>query len=375
MATSQELPFDTETELFETKTPEHKKDAQHLSEGINIEPKAPIKIKYCSPLDASSNLEFTRKTYAMKSFANIRGHQKSFSLHQIHQNSRSQAYRVPNNRPGQQTEKDNSQRATEIMKEISDNQHEIPLYKIWPGNNRFYFDGRLMTGPETDKYPNMAAWVFVIGINVLFFGAALPFLADQLASLLPFLSSYLCISTVTFFLLTSFTDPGIIPRKCVWELNGAIPKPYCDLSRKEHSGVGIFQRKMAENSLEFCTICQIYRPPKAVHCKYIIGMFSPIQFSRHCGNCVEVFGGHLRIFNNCIGKRNYRFFVGLIASMVLLTVFYVICFVVLLVQSFRDDIGPGAGNSTGNSSEFFTRSHLEQVLLIRLRISSLALLL
>jgi len=200
-----------------------------------------------------------------------------------------------------------------------------------------------MTGPKTDKLPNMIAWIFVIGINIFFFSVAFPFLLDELTALLPVLSSYLFASTVILFLLTSFTDPGIIPRKCVWELNGEVPQPYCGVSfRKESSEISqsnVSQKKFLENSMKFCNICQIYKPARTAHCK-------------HCGNCVEVSAGHRYFVNNCIGKRNYRFFVGFLISLILMAICYLICFIMLIVFSFGVDIAPdpepGWTGSTAN---------------------------
>ena len=32
------------------------------------------------------------------------------------------------------------------------NEDMIEIYKIWPSKNQFYIDGKLMTGPSSDRY-------------------------------------------------------------------------------------------------------------------------------------------------------------------------------------------------------------------------------
>jgi hypothetical protein len=89
-----------------------------------------------------------------------------------------------------------------------------------------------------------------------------------------------------FMILTYLTEPGIIPRNHPDYLESKAKNE----DKKEE--LDTIPRIFTERK---CETCNIFRPPKASHCKT-------------CDNCVIDFDHHCTFVSNCIGKRNHKYF-------------------------------------------------------------------
>ncbi|OMJ94832.1 hypothetical protein SteCoe_1851 [Stentor coeruleus] len=164
------------------------------------------------------------------------------------------------------------------------------LWQVWPGKNRFCCSGKCMTGPKSDLLYYIPSIAALIVIPNTFFIFAAPYIWQKVTVILPILSVILYLLTLSAYILTTFTDPGIIPRKTITEIID-----------HESSKIDIMSIDMSK----YCSTCQIFRPRRSHHCKV-------------CDNCVEIFDHHCPYINNCIGGRNYIFFFLFILNLTLL---------------------------------------------------------
>ncbi|KAJ4459797.1 putative Pre-mRNA-splicing factor cwf22 [Paratrimastix pyriformis] len=157
---------------------------------------------------------------------------------------------------------------------------KIRLYQAWPGNNAFLCKGRLFVGSD---WRSTLATLFGFTLGGVFFGLIPISGANNVTTTLSFWAVYFLdlaayILSLAFLYLCCFRDPGVIPRHTarLEALDITAPLP------PEMQG------------MKYCETCCSFRPQRASHCS-------------ECNNCV------LRV-GNCIGERNYRFFIGFLLS-------------------------------------------------------------
>ncbi|KAF2968685.1 hypothetical protein GQX73_g4863 [Xylaria multiplex] len=153
-------------------------------------------------------------------------------------------------------------------------------YEYFEGNTVFCLGGRLQ---NTRHRPiNIGTGFLIVLPAALFFGACAPYLWHNLSPAVPIIFAYIFVISMSSFLRASLTDPGILPRNLhqfppVDEdedpLRLAPPTNDWTLIKSAESSIAAM-----EVPTKFCRSCNIWRPPRAHHC-------------RLCDNCgVETIG-------------------------------------------------------------------------------------
>ncbi|KAJ6363620.1 hypothetical protein OIU78_003739 [Salix suchowensis] len=192
------------------------------------------------------------------------------------------------------------------------------LYQLWKGNNKFLCGGRAVFGPDAGS---LFLTTFLIGGPAIAFCIKMLLLLirkDDPRSDIAVLVGGLVLTIMDFVFLfmTSGRDPGIIPR------NSQLPESdeSIDIPSQSMEWVNnkITDLKLPRTKdlivdghsikVKFCDTCLLYRPPRASHCSI-------------CNNCIQKFDHHCPWVGQCIGRRNYPYFIGFITSSTTLCIY------------------------------------------------------
>ncbi|XP_065130981.2 palmitoyltransferase ZDHHC5-B isoform X1 [Paramisgurnus dabryanus] len=134
--------------------------------------------------------------------------------------------------------------------------------------------------------PVSAATAFLVGTTTLFLCFTCPWLSERFSSLIPLYNAVVFLFTLANFFMATFMDPGVFPRAEE------------DEDKEDDFRAPLYKTvevKGIQVRMKWCSTCRFYRPPRCSHCSV-------------CDNCVEEFDHHCPWVNNCIGRRNYRYF-------------------------------------------------------------------
>lgn len=138
----------------------------------------------------------------------------------------------------------------------------------------------------TKYIPVSTAATLLVGSTTLFFVFTCPWLTKAISPAIPLYNGIVFLFVLANFSMATFMDPGVFPRADEDEDKDD------DFRAPLYKNVDI---KGIQVRMKWCATCHFYRPPRCSHCSV-------------CDNCVEDFDHHCPWVNNCIGRRNYRYF-------------------------------------------------------------------
>lgn len=155
------------------------------------------------------------------------------------------------------------------------------------------------------------------------------------------LEGILTLFTIVHFALATFMDPGKYPKATEDESRNEDYRSSSLYQNVEIRGITV--------RMKWCSTCNFYRPPRCSHCSTCNTCVEVGATSMHFVRaavvffsglvCIfsQVFDHHCPWVNNCVGRRNYRYF---FLFLVFLCVHMLAVFVlsVLYVLDHRDDI-------------------------------------
>uniref|UniRef100_A0AAY4C0W1 Palmitoyltransferase n=1 Tax=Denticeps clupeoides TaxID=299321 RepID=A0AAY4C0W1_9TELE len=138
----------------------------------------------------------------------------------------------------------------------------------------------------TKYIPVSTAAALLVGSTTLFFVFTCPWLTKAISPAVPLYNGIVFLFVLANFSMATFMDPCVFPRANEDEDKDD------DFRAPLYKNVEI---KGIQVRMKWCATCHFYRPPRCSHCSV-------------CDNCVEDFDHHCPWVNNCIGRRNYRYF-------------------------------------------------------------------
>ncbi|XP_028319308.1 probable palmitoyltransferase ZDHHC8 [Gouania willdenowi] len=134
--------------------------------------------------------------------------------------------------------------------------------------------------------PVCTAACLLVGSTSLYFVFTCPWLAVTICPAVPPCSAIIFLFVLANFTMATFMDAGVLPMASE------------DEDKDDEFRAPLYKNvevKGVQVRMKWCASCHFYRPPRCSHCSV-------------CDRCVEDFDHHCPWVNNCIGRRNYRYF-------------------------------------------------------------------
>uniref|UniRef100_A0A8C6TVK7 Palmitoyltransferase n=1 Tax=Neogobius melanostomus TaxID=47308 RepID=A0A8C6TVK7_9GOBI len=163
--------------------------------------------------------------------------------------------------------------------------------------------------------PVCTAACLLFGSTSLFFVFTCPWLAVSISPAVPPCCAVIFLFVLANFTMATFMDAGVLP------IANEDEDKEEDFRAPLYKNVDV---KGVQVRMKWCGSCHFYRPPRCSHCSV-------------CDHCVEDFDHHCPWVNNCIGRRNYRYFFMFLLSLTV-HITAVLTFGLLYILNHREEL-------------------------------------
>ncbi|CAM4743327.1 unnamed protein product [Rotaria magnacalcarata] len=157
-------------------------------------------------------------------------------------------------------------------------------------------------------YP-IVAWFLFILLTIIYFIFVCPWYYHNINKIIPIIHGLFVFYVGQNFLQSMCMDPGVYHP--------------CQVNQRRDEFRLKFETKLYSiEKIDFdvtqCTSCFIVKPPRTHHCRY-------------CGYCIDTMDHHCPWLCNCIGRRNYRFFLLFLFTLLIHVNITFICSLYLII--------------------------------------------
>eukprot|EP00045_Choanoeca_perplexa_P010300 m.103652 g.103652 ORF g.103652 m.103652 type:complete len:1030 (-) comp15228_c0_seq3:78-3167(-) len=210
---------------------------------------------------------------------------------------------------------------------MADDDQSPKVWEVYKGGSSIWYQGRCITGKDRHMVRGVSFLLLVI--PAFFYGFSGPYLWDEVSPATVLFVAYFQFLSFCNYLMTSYTDPGILPRALKEEGEKMYPlPPREDNSYLPPPRVRDVEVNGQDITIRYCFTCHHYKAPRVNHCG-------------RTNDCVEKFDHYCPWTGQVIGARNYRFFIAFLLTTVVLDILVLALSIVHLEALIRSRGGFG----------------------------------